>query len=263
MKIKIVLLAMCLLAFGSIGFAQTRKTSAATPDQVVKNLYAAQKTEKTNPFAQTKNRSLVNKYFTKDFADLIWKTNASETGWNMDPLYNAQDIQITGFVVGKPKADGGPDNVYLKVTFKNFGQAESVGFNLRREANKIWKIDNIDYSDGEDLSSIMRYSTDAAYMKDYDDDQTFKGGYTVGAMTCDVMPTMNRLFYRVTCEGQDGFKLYSPDGDEKETAFIYTDDKGKQHGKFVFKNGESDGKFFDASGKEVKVTRNGPEPSKL
>lgn len=77
----------------------------------------------------------------------------------------------------------------------------------------------------------------------------------VGAMPCDVMPTMNRLYYRVTCEGQDGFKLYSPGGDEKETTFIYTGDKGKQQGKFVFKNGEKDGKFVYASGKEVKVTR--------
>ncbi len=262
MKIKFVLLAVCLLAFGSINFAQTKSktisiktTPAGTPEQVVKNLYAAQKNEKTNPFAQIKSRVLVDKYFTKDFADLIWKTNASETGWNVDPLYNSQDPQITDFVVGKPKEDGSPDNVFLKVTFKDNGKAESVGFNLRREANKTWKIDNIEYSDGEDLASILRYSTDEEYQKDYDADQTFKGGYTVGAMMCDVAPTMNRMFYRVTCDGQEGFKLYSVDGDEKETAFIYTDDKGRQQGKFVFKNGEKNGRYFDASGKEVKVIR--------
>jgi hypothetical protein len=246
------------MAFGSITFAQTKKTTtskAATPDQLVKNLYAAQKIEKTNPFVQIKSRALVDKYFTKDFADLVWKTNTSDTAWNVDPLYNSQDPQITGFVVGKPKEDGGPDNVHLKVTFKDNGKAESVGFDLRREANKTWKINNIDYSDGEDLASILRYSTDEEYQKEYDADQTFKGGYTVGAMTCDVMPTMNRLFYRVTCEGQEGFKLYTANGDKTATAFIYTDDKGKEKGKFVFKNGEKDGKYFDASGKEVKVKR--------
>ena len=70
-----------------------------------------------------------------------------------------------------------------------------------------------------------------------------------------VEPTLDLFLFRVRCDGQNGFKLYSPDGNETETAFIYTDDKGKQQGKFVFKNGENDGKYFDAAGKEMKVTR--------
>lgn len=257
MKIKIVLLAVCLLAFGSIGLAQKKKTTVTvSADQVVKNLYTAQKNEKTDPFAQTKSRALVDKYFTKDFADLIWKTNNSETGWNVDPLYNSQDPQITAFVVGKPRAEEeNPNNVYLKVNFKSYGKAESVGFQLRREASKIWKIENIDYNSGDDLASILRYSTDKEYQKSYDA-LTFKGDYMVGAMKCNVMPTMSIIeLYSVTCDGQEGFKLYAVDGNENETAYIYTDDKGKEQGKFVFKKDEMNGKFFDASGKEVKVMR--------
>lgn len=256
MKIKCLFLTALLLAFTTVGFAQAKKSTAAiAPEQVVKNLYAAQKLEKTNPFAQIKSRALVDQYFTKDFAELVWKTNSSELGWNVDPLYNSQDPQITNFVVGTPKEDGDADNLYLKVNFKSYGKAESVGFNLRREANKTWKIANIDYSDGEDLASILRYSTDAEFQKLYDDDQTFKGGYTIGATLCDVVPTMNGQFYRVTCDGQENFKLYAVEGDEKQTAFIYTDGKGKAIDKFVFKNGENDGKFFDAAGKEVQVKR--------
>ncbi len=259
MKIKIVLLSVCLLAFGSIGFAQTKnkkiKTTVITPGQVVKDLYAAQKNEKTNPFAQIKSRALVDKYFAKDFADLVWKTNSSELGWNVDPLFNSQDPQITEFAVGAPKEDGGPDNVYLKVNFKSYGNPESVGFTLQRESNKSWKINNIDYSDGEDLASILRYSTDEEFQKLHDADQTFRGDYLVGTVPCDVAPTMNGMFYRVRCEGQEGFKLYSADGNENETAFIHVDDKGNEKDKFVFKNGEKDGKFFDASGKEIKVSR--------
>jgi hypothetical protein len=243
---------VCLLAFGSIGLAQTNKTA---PAQVVKNLYAAHKNAKTSPFAQNKSRALVDKYFTKEFADLIWKTNKSETGWNVDPLYNSQDPQITNFVVGAPKENGGADNVYLKVSFKSYGKAESVGFELRREANKIWKINNIDYSDGEDLASILRYSTDKEFQKSYDNGHTFKGNFMVGATLCDVVPTLNGMFYRVTCDGQEGFKLYAVDGNENETAYIYTDDKGKQQGKFVFKKDATDGTFVDASGKEMKVSR--------
>jgi hypothetical protein len=253
MKIKIIILFVCLAAFGSISSAQ-KKTAPLAPDAVVKNLYAAQKDEKTNPFVQTKSRTLVDKYFTKDFADLIWKTNSTELGWNVDPLYNAQDTEITNFAVGKPAQADSPDNVYVKATFKNFGKMETVGFTMRRGTNKEWKIDNIDYSDGEDLVSLLRYSTDEEFQKQFDADHTFKGGYLVGAVRCEVMPTINGMFYRVTCEDREGFKLYAVEGDETETAFIHTDDKGKQQGKFVFKNGEADGKFIDA-GKEVKVTR--------
>ena len=255
MKTKIILLLVCLAAFGSISSAQKTKTSAVSADAIVKNLYAAQKAEKTNPFAQIKSRTLVDKYFTKDFADLIWKTNSSELGWNVDPLYNAQDVEITNFAVGKPTEDGSPDNVYVNATFKNFGKMEKVGFSLQREANKAWKISNIDYSDGEDLASILRYSTDEEFQRLFDADQTFRGGYMVGAVRCEVMPTMNSMFHRVTCEDQEGFKLYAVDGNETETSFVHTDDKGKQQGKFVFKNGENDGRYFDAAGKETKVTR--------
>ena len=257
MKTKIVLLAVCLLAFGSINFAQTKKPAnsmAVTPDQIVKNLYAGRKSEATNPFAQTKTRALIDKYFSKDFADLIWKTARTSPGFNVDPLYNSQDEEITNFVVGKPRQEAGPDNVFVKATFMNFGKADSVDYELQREAGKNWKIVGIYYTDGEDLASTLRYSLDEEFQKDYDADQTFKGGYMVGAMQCSVEPTLNRMYYRVQC-GEEDFKLYAVEGNENETSFIYTDDKGEEKGKFVFKNGEKDGKYFDASGKETKVSR--------
>lgn len=264
MKIKIILLAVCLLAFGSTTFAQKKKPAAATsaamtPDAVVKNLYAAAKNEKTSPFFQTKNRALVDKYFAKDFADAIWKDAVDANGEmgniDFDPLYGSQDPKITALVVGKPKEDAGPDDVYVNAAFKNNGKAESSSFHLRREANKTWKIDNIEYSGGDDLASILRYWTDEEYRKGHDA-KTFKGDYKVGAMNCLVSPTLSSIeLYRVTCAEQEGFKLYAVDGNETETAYIYTDDKGKQQGKFVFKGDEKDGKYFDAAGKEVKVTR--------
>jgi hypothetical protein len=49
--------------------------------------------------------------------------------------------------------------------------------------------------------------------------------------------------------------LYAVEGDEKETAYIYTDEKGVENSRFIFKNGETNGRFIDASGKEVKVSR--------
>ena len=268
MKIKCLFLTALLLASTTIGFAQAKKPApkptANTPEQVVKNLYAAAKNEKTNPFDQS-SRTLADKYFTKELADLIVKKSTkTDTGWNIDALYDSKDRfldearepQITNFVVGKPVEESGPDDVFLNVNFKVDGKAESVQFNLRREANKTWKIFDIDYSDGDDLSSILEYSTDEEFQKLHDADETFRGDFMVGAMQCNVEKALGSIeLYRVRCDGQEGFKLYAVDGDEKQTSYVYTNDKGKEQGKFVFKNGEKDGKYFDASGKEVKVRR--------
>ena len=127
MQIKIITLFVCLLAFVSIGFAQ-KKATATTADAVVKNLYAAQKKDSTNPFIQTKNRALVDKYFARELGDIIWKTAASSEGYNFDPLYYAQDTQITNFVVGRADA-----NNIVKVKFKNMGKAEEITFSLIKE----------------------------------------------------------------------------------------------------------------------------------
>jgi len=109
-------------------------TGANTPEQLVKNLYAAQKNEATNPFIQTKNRALVDKYFVRELGDLIWKTAASDTGYNADPLSNAQDTDITDFIV--EKAD---ENNTVKVKFKNFGKNEVITFFVLKEntASKV------------------------------------------------------------------------------------------------------------------------------
>ncbi len=65
MKIKCILLTALLLAVTTVGFAQAKKpTSAIAPEEVVKNLLAAQQNEKTSPFFQTKNRALLDTFFT-------------------------------------------------------------------------------------------------------------------------------------------------------------------------------------------------------
>ena len=256
MKIKIISLAVVLLALSSIGFAQSKtKAAAATADAVVKNLYAAHQNGKS-PFFQMKDRKLVDQYFAKDLADMIWKDSVNAKGEvgaiDFDPLYNSQDPQITNFMVGKPREAGVPDNAFVKVTFKDNGKTSWVDYELRREAGK-WKIVGIGYADGEDLASLLRYWQDEEFKKDFES-QTFKGEYTVGTEKCEVTPTLNGMYFRVKCGGSEGFKLYAVEGSEIETAYIYTDDKGAEKGKFVFKNGETGGKFVDASGKEMKVT---------
>ena len=86
---KIVLMTVLFLAFSSIGFAQSKTDDAITPDVIIKNLYAAQKAD-SGPFFQYKNRALVDRYFSKDLADMIWKDAVDAKGEvgaiDFDPL---------------------------------------------------------------------------------------------------------------------------------------------------------------------------------
>jgi hypothetical protein len=164
-RIKFVLLTTLCLAFSSIGFARS-ETQTITPDVVVKNLYAAQKAG-SGPLFQTKDRALVDKYFTKDFADLIWKDAVAAKGEvgaiDFDPLYNAQDTEITAFKIGKPMyGEGNLEVADIPVTFRNMGKDETVLFHLERNSQKIWKIGDIYYPSNPESSSSLKDILSAA-----------------------------------------------------------------------------------------------------
>ena len=135
---------------------QRRSTSIKqmSPGQVVADLYRQHKTR--SPFFQNKSRVLVDRYFDKDLADLIWNmpNSPDEVGpLDGDPLYNAQDMQIRSFVIHKPSVTNGTATVL--VTFTNIGKKQEVKFLLAsRQAG--WKITNIKYDDGTDLIGILK-----------------------------------------------------------------------------------------------------------
>ncbi len=116
---------------------------ADAPDVVVKELYKRHDA-KDSPFFQTKDRAAVDRYFTKQLADLIWKDAVSSEGevgaLEADPLYDAQDTKITDLKIQADQVDG--DQALVLVTFKNFGKAKTLIFNVERE-NGAWKISNI------------------------------------------------------------------------------------------------------------------------
>src|ERR1041385_5040665 len=89
--------------------AQPRHLS---PDALVRDLYTAH-THKRSPFFQTRSRALLYKYFVKSLADLIWtdqKNSKGEVGViDGDPLYDAQDMQIKKFAIGKPSYESDKD----------------------------------------------------------------------------------------------------------------------------------------------------------
>ncbi|MBV9958162.1 MAG: DUF3828 domain-containing protein [Acidobacteria bacterium] len=168
MRLKIVLLIALVLMLSSPGFGQ-RKRREITPNIVVKNLYAAYKAG-SSPFFQTKNRALVDKYFSKKLADLIWKDAVAARGEvgaiDFDPLYGSQDPQITGFVImdtgwGGDSKYGGADEAVVQVTFKDNGQERMVSYQFKQGRDKSWKIYDIHYRSGGDVIKLVEVLTRA------------------------------------------------------------------------------------------------------
>jgi len=151
------LLAFALIACATAGvaFSQTRPATK-TPDALVADLYQAQKT-KRGPFFQRRSRALVDKYFVKSLADLIWKDAHGPKGEvgviDGDPLYDAQDMEIKNFAIGKSTNEGTKSKV--PVTFDNFGEKKTVTF-LLAKGTAGWRIEDIDYGGGRTLRSEFK-----------------------------------------------------------------------------------------------------------
>ena len=245
-----------ILAIASVSFAQAKKTTASTftPEQIVKNLYAARKTPKTDPFFQNKNRALVDKYFAKELADTIWKDAVATTdgvgALDFDPTYYAQDTRITNFVV--EKAD---ENNVVNVRFKNMGKDEVISYSLVKEnsASKVWKIGTVMYSDAEDLGSILEYGMQTeAEMKAADAANKMDGDYLVGAVKCNITTNKSGYWARVKCDDQENFQVV--DTETMTFGTFNPKEKGRK-GHFVFSSDRVIEKFIDGSGKELKVSR--------
>src|SRR5215471_15279191 len=154
----LIILTLILSASAAVVGAQPRTATPNTPDALVADLYRAHKL-KRGPFFQTRSRALVDKYFAKPLADLIWKdavTSKGEVGViDGDPLYDAQDFEIKNFAIGKPVIDG--TNAKVSTTFVNIGEKKTIVFLLTKGAAG-WRINDIDYGGGRTLKSEFKDS---------------------------------------------------------------------------------------------------------
>ena len=153
-----ILLTALLLGSNQWAHSAAKVTKQTSPDALVTELYR-QSGRNHSPFFQTKNRTLLDKYFEKHLADLIWKDAIRSKGEvgaiDGDPLYNAQDMDIKHFVVHKASYGNGVAEV--NVSFENFGKKEEIVFLLTPGPRAAgWKIANIKYNDGTDLLGILK-----------------------------------------------------------------------------------------------------------
>ena len=230
--------------------AKTNSTQAA-PDAIVKELYARHDKD-GDPFFQTKNRALVDKFFVKKFADLIWKdattTTKGEVGaLDFDPLYAAQDFKITDLQIRPDQVDKKQAVVIAK--FKNFGKAQSVLFNVELE-NGVWKIANIT-TDDYNLFDLYKAAAEDSKTASSETRGEFEGKYKVGETTCTVKPikmafeikwakgTGTEIFFASVVNG-NGKATFSSDADNGKSNVFVFDDENYNSG--VFKR--ADGKEF-------------------
>ena len=223
------------------------ESQTAAAEALVADLYK-QHDAKKSPFFQTKNRVLVDKYFTKSLADLIWKDATSSKGEvgaiDGDPLYNAQDMEIKNFAVGRGDVKG--DTANVPVTFTNFGEKKTITFALK-QVSGAWKIDDIKYGDGD---SLMKWLKDTYPAKTETSGGEFEGKYQVGDTTCTVKPV--KMAFEIKWAKGSGVEMFfSKNG----TTFETSPDKGEPN-RFEFDDENyMTGVFYRGDGKEFPVKR--------
>jgi len=239
-----ILTTLSILIFASFAaFGQ-----AMTPSALVADLYK-QHNAKNSPFFQSKSRTLVDKYFTRDTADLIWKDSTTTSGevgaLNGDPLYDAQDTDIKKFIIGKASING--EKASVPVTFTNFDQKKTVTFAFVKEGGK-WKIDDIGY--GADYTLVSMLKEDAGR-----ENAEFRGDYQVGPTTCTVTPV--KMAYEVRWLKGKGAEMFFFK-EERDGKFVFESEKDKsgRTSRFVFDDGTyRSGTYYRGDGKIFTVGR--------
>jgi len=156
---KLVLFVTVLLAssaFYTVAAQAWKPIKGVSPRSLVADLYKQHK--KRSPFFQRRSRALLDKYFARELADLLWldaHSSGDEVGaLDGDPLFNAQDMDIKNFSIGE--GVGGPRMVVVPVTFENLGEKHEIKFRVFSFGGSGWKIANIEYDDGASLLEILK-----------------------------------------------------------------------------------------------------------
>ena len=156
MKHKLTLVLFLILLAGQLSLAEAPKPAVhSSPEALVSDLYK-QRENNHSPFSQTKDRGLVNKYFSERLAQLIWKDAVSSKGevgaLDFDPLYDAQDFEIKNFALRKSKSE--KEIAEVVASFENMGSKTEITYSLVLTKGG-WKISDIKYKDGRHLVGLL------------------------------------------------------------------------------------------------------------
>jgi len=125
-----------------------------TPETLIAALYKQHETK--SPFFQVENRALLESFFTKPLADALWKDAKESQGevgaLSFDPLFDAQDTDITYFTIHQAKIQG--ETATVTVTFSNFGKKKKIVFSLLAQGD-LWRISDIRYAKDLSLAGLL------------------------------------------------------------------------------------------------------------
>lgn len=275
--IFITSLAVLLAAIGGCTFGKTTNTNITTtgssnsepaatpmsgvgkvnlpaPETVVQALYKAHDAQKS-PFFQSKDRALVDKFFSKPLADLIWKdatTHTSDIGAiDADPLYDAQDVEIKDFKIGTGKIDEKDEKkASVNVTFTNFGEPKTIKFEMSAGTD-AWKIDNIVYGSSGSLLKWLKEADKPADTPANAVSGVFEGKYNVGTTSCTVKKVGQN--YAVRWAKGKGVEIFKPTLDA--LAFNAGTKDGEVNSFSFDDENYSTGTFYRADGTTFPVSR--------
>lgn len=150
---KRIIFACVLAIMPLVGFAGAQ----TTPQSVVAALYKQHDAEK-GPFIVRNSRPLVDKYFTRQLADLLWKEFTSTSGEvgaiDFDPLYNTQDtVDVKNFSIKRGVVKGSTGTV--TVGFVDADRKQVITFSMKRERGK-WRIADIGYPDSDGILKMLK-----------------------------------------------------------------------------------------------------------
>ena len=222
----------------------------AVPEPLIADLYKQHDADR-GPFRE-RNRSVVDKYFAKPLADFIWKdkqTPAGEMGAiDFDPLYDAQDVGIKKFNVGKSTVNG--DKATVPVTFENYGEKKTVTYQMVRQGD-AWKIADVKYQGGFTLLSIFKENAKTEKPAKSSAPSQFEGRYRVGDTTCIVRP--DRMAFEVKWAKGSGSEYFF-----YKDANVFESEEDKSGGRNEFRFDDENynsGTFVRADGKTFPVSR--------
>ncbi|QJW87910.1 hypothetical protein HNV11_00235 [Spirosoma taeanense] len=118
-------------------------------DRLVRALYFEHQ-KKENPFRETKDRSLVEQFFTKSTSDLIW---AYKKPLKANLLFKVRDEAVKKTWV-EPAAVGG-SRAIVYTTFENNGKAQEIKLEMQQIAGR-WRINDMVYPDGSRLTQLLQ-----------------------------------------------------------------------------------------------------------
>lgn len=130
---------------------------AQTPESVVSALYKLHDAEK-GPFIERNSRPQVDKFFTKELANLLWKEFTSTTdeigAIDFDPLYNTQDtVDVKSFSIKRKSLKGIKSTV--TVGFVDADRKQVITFSMKKEGGK-WKIADIGYPESDGILKMLK-----------------------------------------------------------------------------------------------------------